>query len=274
MELCLHPERIIGAPASAQTAVLPRETLWSWPTLRVVSLLPNAAPLSPSAPCPPSPRGKDRHLSPGTRHPLLRQSLREVKRNREERPLPQTALAPPVSPGAAGSRRDPGEGAACGLRTVGAPRTPTALGPAPGALSPGWACVRQSCRSPLIHHFLRNGLLDQDQGWCLRTPYTVVHLLVGQFSCLDFPCHLVECGDCLLCSLGCFHFLGSAWLMAATQEMSGDGVCETRSPLLCPPLCSRGPSGNVAGGSCRFTLQSHEDLLTSKWNVAGEETAF
>lgn len=110
MELCLHPERIIGAPASAQTAVLPRETLWSWPTLRVVSLLPNAAPLSPSAPCPPSPRGKDRHLSPVTRHPLLRQSLREVKRNREERPLPQTALAPPVSPGAAGSRRDPGEG--------------------------------------------------------------------------------------------------------------------------------------------------------------------
>ena len=109
MELCLHPERI-GAPASAQTAVPPRETLWSWPALRVVSLLPNAAPLSPSAPCPPSPRGKDRHLSPGTRHPLLRQSLREVKRNREERPLPQTALAPPVSPGAAGSRRDPGEG--------------------------------------------------------------------------------------------------------------------------------------------------------------------
>ena len=146
--------------------------------------------------------------------------------------------------------------------------------PAPGALSPGWACVRQSCRSPPIHHFLRNGLLDQDQGWCLRTPCTVVHLLVGRFSCLDFPCDLVECGDCLLCSLGCFHFLGSAWLMAATQEMSGDGVCETRSPLLCPPLCSRGPWGNVAGGSCRFTLQSHEDLLTSKWNVAGEETAF
>lgn len=46
------------------------------------------------------------------------------------------------------------------------------------------------------------------------------------------------------------------------------------APLFQGPIGKRGWWFSRHTVSSRFTLESHEDLLTSKLNVAGEETAF